>query len=287
MNSGALPVLWGADGRQMAYRRLGHGPPVVCLAGGPGANAEYLEDLGGLSRGYELVVPDARGTGGSAPPEKAAGYWFDELAKDVEALREHLGLEKMTMLAHSAACTTALVYAATHPDRLQAFVMVAPNRWLYDEIEDDTRRILNNRSAEPWYPTVMSAQRRLDNGPDPDEIPGLLGAIAPALYAQWGEREQAHAATMKPANMDASRLFWQADVHGREVRARLELVEAPVLVITGELDAATGVNPGNAWAACFPDGRHVNIEGSGHHPWVDKPETFANLVSDFLSVGHG
>ncbi len=271
----------------MAYRRLGNGPPVVCLAGGPGSNAEYLEDLGGLSRDYQLVVPDASGTGSAAPPETAAGYGFDELAKDVEALREHLGFETMTVLAHSAACTTALVYAAAHPNRLQALILVAPSRWLYDEIEDDTRRILNSRSGEPWYPTVMSAQRRLDNGPDPDEIPGLLGAVAPASYAQWGEREQAHAAKMKPANVDATRLFWQAEVHGQAVRARLGLVEAPALVITGELDAATGVNPGDAWAGCFPDGRHVNIEGSGHNPWVDQPETFADLVKDFLSVENG
>lgn len=284
MNGDGLRVMWSADGRTMAYRRLGHGPPVVCLAGGPGADAEYLEDLGGLSRDYELVVPDARGTGSSAPPEAAAGYGFDELAKDVEALREHLGLETMTVLAHSAACTTAIVYAATHPHRLQALILVAPSRWLYHEIEDDTRRILNNRNAEPWYPTVMAAQRRLDDGPDPDQIPGLLGAIAPASYAQWGEREQAHAATMRSANMDAIRLFWQAEVDGKEVRDRLGLVETPVLVITGELDAATGVTPGNAWAGCFPDSRHVNIKGSGHNPWVDEPDTFANLVTDFLSA---
>ena len=37
------------------------------------------------------------------------------------------------------------------------------------------------------------------------------------------------------------RRFWQAHVDGQEVRARLGLVEAPVLVITGELDATTGV----------------------------------------------
>lgn len=176
------------------------------------ANAEYLEDLGGLSRDHQLVIPDSRGTGKSPAPKTLAGYGFDELAEDVEVFRRHLGVEKMALLAHSAACTTALVYAATHPDRLQALNLVAPSRWLYDEIEDDTEEILQRRGDEPWYPTVRAARARLNDGPDPDEIPDLLAALAPASYAEWGEREQAHAAMMRPANWDATRTFWRAQV---------------------------------------------------------------------------
>ena len=266
----------------MAYRHLGHGPPIVCLAGGPEADARYLEDLGGLDHDYELIVPDSRGTGDSEPPLTLAGHGFDVLARDVEALRLHDGLEKMTVLAHSAACTTALVYAAAHPNRLSALILVAPSRWLYAEIEDDTKAILDGRSAEPWYPDAVAAQARLGAAPSPDEIADLLTALAPASYARWGEREQTHAAMMQPASWDAVRLFWQANVDGYKVRARLSLVEAPVLVITGGLDAATGVNAGRGWAEAFPNGRHVNIPGSGHIPWVDEPDTFASLVRDFL-----
>jgi pimeloyl-ACP methyl ester carboxylesterase len=273
-----------ADGGSMSYRRIGEGMLVVCLAGGPGANAEYLEDLGGLSRDHRLVIPDARGTGKSPAPETLAGYGFDELADDVEVLRDHLGLERMALLAHSAACTTALVYAANHPVRLRALILVAPSRWLYDEIEDDTEEILQRRADEPWYPAVRAARGRLNDGPNPDEVPDLLAALAPASYAEWGEKEQAHAVKIRPGNWDATRMFWQTQVDGQEVRARLGLVEAPVLAITGELDAMTGVTPGVAWAGCFPNARHQSMTRSGHNPWVDQRETFAKLVRDFLVV---
>ena len=267
----------------MAHRHLGQGPPIVCLAGGPGADARYLEDLGGLDRDYELIVPDSRGTGDSAPPLTVAGHGFDVLGRDVEALRGHHDLEKMTVLAHSAACTTALVYAAAHPNRLSALILVAPSRWLYDDIEDDTKAILDGRSGEPWYPSAVAARARLGEAPSPGEIDDLLTALAPASYAHWGEREQAHAAMMHPASWDTVRLFWQASVDGDKVRARLRLVEAPVLVITGGLDAATGVNAGVAWAKCFTNGRHRNIAECGHIPWVDQPEIFAGLVREFLA----
>ena len=268
----------------MAYRRLGHGPPVVCLAGGPGSSAAYLEDLAALDRDYELIVPDWRGTGNSEPALTPVGQGFDVLGSDLEALRDYLGLDVMTALAHSAACTTTLVYAAAHPNRIGALVLVAPSRWLYDEIEDDTDAIMRNRADEPWYPAAVAARTRLSEGPDPEEVPALLAALGPTSYARWGEREQAHAATMQPNRRDAVSMFWRANVDPEKVRARLGLVDAPVLVITGGLDAATGVNAGKAWAECFPSGRHVNIEGSGHIPWVDEPEAFAEVVREFLET---
>lgn len=277
-------MLRRGDGRALAYRRLGHGSPVLCLAGGPGADAGYLEDLGGLDRHFELIVPDWRGTGDSEPALTPAGQGFDVLSNDLEALRDYLRLDAMTVLAHSAACTTTLVYAAAHPNRVGALVLVAPSRWLYDELDDDTDAIMRNRSDEPWYPAAVAAKARLGEGAEPDEIPDLLGALGPASYARWGEREQAHAAMMQPDHLDVVRRFWTANVDGDKVRARLSLVEAPVLVITGGLDAATGVNAGATWAACFPNGRHVNIDRSGHIPWVDEPETFAGLVRGFLET---
>jgi proline iminopeptidase len=278
----ATTLIERADGAAMAFRRVGRGRALVCLAGGPGADARYLEELAGLADDHQLIIPDARGTGASDPAADPSGYAFDALAEDIESLRRRLGLDRMRLLAHSAACTTALVYASQHPDRLEALVLVAPSRWLYEDVPDDTDHILERRRHEAWYPDVAAAMERLATGPGRGQVPGLLAAIAPASYARWGWREQAHAATMVPENLDASRLFWAADVDGAVVRGRLGLVAAPVLVITGGLDSATGVNAGAAWASCFANGRHVLLEGSAHHPWVDDPAAFAGEIRRFL-----
>jgi proline iminopeptidase len=282
MGSVAVGSFLRADARVASYRRMGVGPPVVCLAGGPLANADYLENLGGLDRVFELLLPDARGTAGTPPPESLTGYGFDELAKDVECFGDHLGMERLRLLAHSAACTVALVYAATHPRRLRSLVLVSPSRWLYPEIEDDTDEILSGRTGEPWYPEMVEARARLAQGATPEDIPSLLVAMAPASYGRWSDRERAHASKMQEVDWEAVRSFWQSKVEGRDIREHLREVECPVLVVTGELDANTGVQAGAAWAACFPHGRHVSIPHVAHMPWVDRPEPFVDEVTSFL-----
>jgi len=57
---------------QLATRRVGSGPMLVCHPGGPGFSAAELADLGGLGATRELVLVDPRGTGASAAPADAS-----------------------------------------------------------------------------------------------------------------------------------------------------------------------------------------------------------------------
>gem|GEM_PF-4284803 len=68
----------------MSIRYLGTGSPLVCLAGGPGRSAVYLEDLGGLSQHHQLVLPDARGTAGSDDAMDDDGWSVDAISDDIE-----------------------------------------------------------------------------------------------------------------------------------------------------------------------------------------------------------
>src|SRR5437016_12351317 len=95
------------DGTELGYRAVGEGPPLVCLPGGPGRAAEYLGDLGGLDTRRRLILLDPRGVGSSADPADPATFRVDRLVQDVEALRAHLELERMDLLAHSAGAVLA------------------------------------------------------------------------------------------------------------------------------------------------------------------------------------
>ena len=97
-----MPVFASYDGTELAYRVLGDGPPLVCLPGGPGRAAGYLGDLGGVSASRQLILLDPRGVGLSADPADPATLRVDLLVRDVDALRAHLGLERIDLLAHSA-----------------------------------------------------------------------------------------------------------------------------------------------------------------------------------------
>ena len=75
-----MPHFTSYDGTEIAYRTLGEGPALVCLAGGPARDAAYLGDLGALDLSHRLVIPDSRGTGGTPPAQDPAAYAFTRLA---------------------------------------------------------------------------------------------------------------------------------------------------------------------------------------------------------------
>ena len=74
----------------------GPGEAVVCLPGGPLRAPRYLGDLGGLDAYRKLVVLEL-------PPKRV-----DRIVSDLEALRTHLGQDRLDLLAHSAAGNLAL-----------------------------------------------------------------------------------------------------------------------------------------------------------------------------------
>ncbi len=66
-------------------------------------------------------------------------------------------------------------------------------------------------------------------------------------------------------------------------RAKARVLSTEVLVISGDRDAAAGVEGGKAVAHLFGNARHVILEGCGHYPWVDDPDAFVGAVEDFLT----
>jgi proline iminopeptidase len=148
-----MPVFLAGDGTELACRVHGDGPPLVCVPGGPMRNSVYLGNLGGLSASRRLLMLDLRGTGRSAVPADSASYRCDRLVDDVDALRDHLGLERMDLLGHSAGANIAAVYAARHPGRVSKLALVAPSTRAVGltPSSEMRREIVSLRRAEPWF----------------------------------------------------------------------------------------------------------------------------------------
>lgn len=284
-----MPHFRTYDNAELHYSVLGPAdsplPPLVCLAGGPGRDAAYLGDLGGMSAHRQLIVSDSRGTGASPAAADPSRYAFPQLAEDVEALRAHLGLERFALLAHDAGAAVAQAYAARHPQRLTRLVLVCPGSRLQGELPDDAQEIFAAREHEQWWPEASAAVRQLAETSDMDEVRALLFAAAPLAYGRWEEPQQAHAATEGEQLGPVPRAgFWQGvDEQLREALVSgLGEVSCPVLVVTGDHDGVTGMRAGELVAESFPDARVRPLHEVGHYPWVDAPELFRTAVEEFL-----
>ncbi|MGW0698434.1 alpha/beta fold hydrolase [Streptomyces sp. NPDC002867] len=271
------------DGTELAYDLQGEGEPLICLPGGPMRAAAYLGDLGGLGAHRRLVLLHPRGTGDSAVPADPAGYRRDRQADDVEALREHLGLDRVDLLGHSAGAGPALYYATRHPGCVRSLTLVTPDTSAVGipATPDDRREAALLRSAEPWYEAGIAALDALGNG---QESPEIWDAVRPFTYGRWDEAARAHVAARESQfNFGAIEHFYADGAPGpATVRAALAGVQAPVLVLAGELDG--GPRPARAaeLAALFPDGRCVVQAGAAHFPWLDDPGAFTRAVAAFL-----
>ncbi|MGW1773343.1 alpha/beta fold hydrolase [Streptomyces sp. NPDC002104] len=279
------------DGTELAYHVQGEGEPLVCLPGGAMRASAYLGDLGGLSAGRRLILLDLRGTGDSAVPADASTYRVDHQVADVEALRGHLVLESVDLLAHSASGNLALLYAAAHPGRVRRLALITPTSWAVDLAESPETRLADVRrrgGGEPYDTAVAAYERALAAiaaGENPDEAD--WAAVMPLAYGRWDETARAHAA-LSPVqkNAEASAAFAGPGAFDPPAtRAALGRFAGEVLVLAGELDS----NPSPALAArlaeLFAHGAADVQRGAGHFPWLDEPQWFAARVERFLATG--
>ena len=104
----------------------GTGPLVIVLHGGPGAHHDYLlpqYDL--LARGRSLFYYDQRGGGQSPVPRETPVGWREHVA-DLHAIRETLGLERLTLCGYSWGGLLALLYFLEHPGNVERLALVSP-----------------------------------------------------------------------------------------------------------------------------------------------------------------
>jgi proline iminopeptidase len=269
----------------MGYRVAGDGPPLVCLPGGPGRAADYLGDLGGLTRSHRLILLDPRGVGSSDDPADPATFRVDRLVSDVEALRAHLGLDRMALLAHSAGAVLATLYAAAFPGRLSRLILVTPGLAALgvNLTEDQFVAVAGLRAAQPWYQAARAAMEAISAG---DRSMAAYRASRPFFYARWDDAAQAHATVGVAGRHAAARegYFAGAELDVPSTTTALARLTAPALLYAGDLDPLVTPAMISEAARFFGSATTMTQPGAGHFPWIDDPAAFTAAITLFLAA---
>ncbi|MFJ6084693.1 alpha/beta fold hydrolase [Streptomyces sp. NPDC092369] len=277
-----MPTFTAPDGTELAHHLRGEGEPLLVLPGGPMRASAYLGDLGGLAAHRRLVLLDLRGTGDSATPADPTTYRCDRLVADVEALRRHLGLERVDLLAHSAGGSLAMRYAERYPERIARLVLVTATPWALGMPATAEHRLAaaQLRRGEPWFTEAFPAFRAWLAGTG-DFDPAFSGFF----HGRWDEAAQRHeAGADKEFNDDAGEVFGAEGAYDPPAtRAALARLAAPVLVLAGELDGGPTPELARRAADVFPNAELAVQPGAGHYPWLDDPEWFTRRVCAFLA----
>ena len=274
------------NGVRLYTRRVGDGPPVVVLHGGPGAHHDYLlPQYDRLARGRTLFYYDQRGGGRSPVPRDTPVGWRDHVA-DLEALRGAWGLGRVDLLGYSWGGLLAVLYALEHPTWIGRLALVAAAP-LTAAWRDEFERRLAARMSQPW---VTRARAELTasgvSRSDPEKYRRLAFALSVAGYF----RDPSQAREMTPFRVTArtQRAVWdslgQYDLRDR-IRQTFPDGTAPrSLVLHGIYDPMP-IDSARETAALL--GASVFELPTGHAPHVEATEQFVEALDPFLPRGGG
>jgi pimeloyl-ACP methyl ester carboxylesterase len=284
-----MPSLVTADGRTLAWRELGDGPPLLCHPGGPGCSSAYFGELRVLATQRTLLLLDPRGTGASDRPADPDAYDLEQYAADVDAVRDHVGLERLDMLGHSHGGFVAMTWAGTNPERVGRLVLANTTPRFTDTIRQARRERALSHQGQPYYDDAMAAMRAHQEGRygSDAELLELYRRESP-LFLPMGADLTLVGEAMSQAgtNADALRHFNEHVAGKMDFRPRLAGVDAPTLVIGGELDPF-GPSAQDEIAAALPNATLTIIPGADHFPFLepDHREAWQGAVLQFVAAG--
>src|SRR5207244_8856633 len=182
MSEQAVETIVELNGVRLYTRQVGDGPSVVVLHGGPGAHHDYLlPQYDRLAAGRALIYYDPRGGGRSAVPRDVAVGWREHVA-DLEALRSHWRLDRLTLLGYSWGGLLAVLYALEHPSRIARLALVSGAPLTAAWREEFERRFAA-RMAQPWIARSRAELSALGLAQrDPEKYRRIAFALSVAGY---------------------------------------------------------------------------------------------------------
>jgi proline iminopeptidase len=278
------------DGRTLAWREAGSGPPLLCHPGGPGFSSVYFGELPELAAARTLLLLDPRGTGASDRPTDPSDYDLEQYVADVEAVREDLGMARIDVLGHSHGGFVAMSWAATHPHRVGRLVLSNTTPRFTDAIRQARRQRAGSHRGQPYFEDAMDALRAHQAGEyeTDEELAALYQREARVFVPVGVEVTVAFDALARAGtNADALRHFNEHVAPGMDLRPSLGRIEAPALVVGGELDPF-GRSTQEELAGALSDVMLVILPGVDHFPFletVEHREAWSRTVLDFLAAG--
>jgi pimeloyl-ACP methyl ester carboxylesterase len=277
----------GADGLTLRLLEWSsEGVPFLMLHGF-GNEAHIWDDLAPvLAPHYRVLALDQRGHGDSeGDPE--GRYDFESMARDVEAVCEALGIERLVVCGHSMGGRVSMRFAGRNPEKMAGLIVV------------DVGPELDERGVSR---ITQEAQREKPVFDSVDQYAALLARNYPATRARGIARMAKNELRERPDGRYELKLKWdlaklresrtpeEAEAYAREetkiLWEILETVPCPTLVVRGAASDVLSPEIADRMEEVIPNGELVVIPQAAHSVMVDNPEAFEAAIVRF-ALGEG
>lgn len=261
------------NGTELHVETLGSGPPLLAMHGGLGLDHTYLRPAHDqLARDHHVIYYDHRGNGRSARDVGATDHatWH----ADADALLDVLGHDEAIVYGHSYGAWLALGFALAYPERVSALVLcgAAP---CFDYGPEVMARV------QAGAPDLAAAFVAAVTSPAPSDAAfgDAWHRILP-LYFVGAPRRELFATTEFSAEGYG---LGSAGMATYDVRAELEALAVPTLLVVGTHDFITPPAQARRIAARAPACQVVELPGAGHFPFAEAPAAYLEHVAGWLA----
>jgi proline iminopeptidase len=258
--------------------RMKEKPVAFVIHGGPGADhTSFKPTFSPLSKKMQLVYFDHRGQGRSQRGPKET-YTLDNNVEDMEALRQHLGLDKIVVIGASYGGMVALTYASRYPEHVShliAIVTVPDSRFL-----ERAKQILAERGTEEQN---AIAQHLWDGTfRDEEHLREYFRILGPMYSLTFDPNSPQNSWKRAILSADAINQAFGGFLRTYDVRQDLPKITAPTLVIGARHDWICPPEFSEEIATLIPNADLRIFENSGHGVRADEPEALLDAIVGFI-----
>jgi 2-succinyl-6-hydroxy-2,4-cyclohexadiene-1-carboxylate synthase len=262
------------DGLRLHVVSSGDGPPLLLLHGFTGSLSTWDYFRSQLDSSFRVIAVDLPGHGQSSIPADPARYSLDRLSTDLAKVLDDFEIERAAVFGYSMGGRAALRFALNEPARLSALILESTTPGI-DEGEREKRAAADGLLADmierDGVPAFVAKWERLPLWNTQTRMPD---AGRRALHDQR--------LANSPLGL-ANSLRGAGSASDPAVTGRLGEIQAPTLILTGELDSKY-VEIGRILESAIPNAGMQIIGGAGHAIHLEQPDAVIDAIRGFLSA---
>ncbi len=264
------------NGTRLYYEVAGKGHPFTLVHGGLVDRRMWDEQFEEFARHFQVIRYDMRGFGDSALVKTSDMPYLAE--KDLHDLLQFLGIEKTYIMGLSLGGTLATDFTLAYPEMVDALITIGAGLggFEHNQADDELKKqfaAMDEAFKNHDIPRAVGISLRVwTDGPyrTPEQVDPAVRERVHAMTTRNWERPDDEDA--QPQSIDPPAL------------GRLSEIHVPTLVIVGDQDNAEIVAIADTLAKGIAGAKRASITGAAHHPNMERPQQFNQIVIDFLQA---
>jgi proline iminopeptidase len=285
-----------SDSARLYYRVMGRGADtIIAIHGGPGLDLETVAgDFAVLAAKHTVIFYDQRGGGKSTLPADTTSLVAARQIQDLDELRQHFGVARVTLVAHSYGPLLAASYAIAHPDHVKRMVLFGPVPPRRGDFWQRFGKSLNARLDSAQQAKMRTASRRMTDpsSTDAEARQACRDYWAIGMRPRLAEPDKTLSMVksdlcatdvvgIRYGNRVGNRVI-MSSYGDWDLRPKLRTLAVPTLVVHGEQESIP-MDLVEEWVTSLPNARLLKVPRAAHFTYAERPELVWPAVERFLA----